>query len=311
MPFKTVTTPRPVLTMEGHVRACAKLQDPSLVAMISTDPVKLAMHPTGGGTTRMTGISLSGADEIALLSREVVVVRSGDELWGIQNLSHSAVIDQVGRDTRALCNRPAGGTALAVHWDGRATELKVGQREVIERPFALRGTVRACDVGLQHTFVVVDGADGGELRVHPGPTPEPGAIARASLPREAKELDRLRGGLELSALYKPGKTSVCVVQKRGNAHTSKMIELESPPLALGVIESSLFAAYRDGSFVLYDNDALSNAQGIPQATSQLRLPARGEPRTMTYTGKSVPTMWIGTDSGEVVQVTIVRKAPSI
>lgn len=311
MPFKTVTTPRPVLTMEGHVRASAKLLDPSIVAMISTDPVKLALHPTGGGTTRMTGVSLSGADEIALLSREVVVVRSGDEMWAIQNLSHNAVIDQVGRDTRSLCNRPAGGTALAVHWDGRATELKVGQREVIERPFALRGTVRACDVGQQECFVVVDGADGGELRVHPGATPEPGATARATLPKEAKNLDHLRGGKDLSALFSPGKTSVCIVQRRGNALTAKMIDFDSPPLAVGVVETSLFAAYRDGSFVLYNNDSLTNATGSPQPTSQLRLPTRGEPRTMTFTGKSVPTCWVGTDSGEVVQVTVVRMTPSI
>ena len=70
-------------------------------------------------------------------------------------------------------------------------------------------------------------------------------------------------------------------------------------------------AYRDGSFVLYDNDALTNANGAPQAVSQLRLPTRGEPRTLVFTGKSVPTAWIGTDSGEVVQVTVVRTMPSI
>lgn len=311
MPFKTVTTPRPVLTMEGHVRASAKLLDPSLVAMISTDPVKLAIHPTSGGTTRMTGVSLSSADEIALLSREVAVVRSGDELWAIQNLSHNAVIDQVGRDARSLCYRAAGNTALAVHWDGRATELKVGQREVVERPFALRGSVRVCDVGAAETFVVVDGTDGGELRMHPGATPEAGATARTPLPREAKDLDKLRGGRDLSAIFKSGKTSVCIVQKRGNATVAKMLELESPPLEVGVCETSLFVAYRDGSFVLYDNESLTAANGAPQAVSQLRLPTRGEPRTLVFTGKSVPTAWIGTDSGEVVQVTVVRKMPSI
>src|SRR4051812_1823484 len=116
MPFKTVTTPKPVLKMDGHVRASAKLQDPSLIAMLSTDPVKLAIHPTGGGSTRTVGVSLGSADEIALLSREVAVVRSGDEIWALQNLSHNVVMDQVGRDARSLCNRAAGGTALVVHW---------------------------------------------------------------------------------------------------------------------------------------------------------------------------------------------------
>lgn len=310
MPFKNVTSPKPVFTMEGHVRASAKLQDPSLIAMISTDPVKLVLQPTGGGSARTIGVSLDSADEVALLSREVAVVRSGDEIWGLQNLSHSAVMDQVGREARQLCSRAAGGTALVVHWSGQASELKIGQREVIGRPFALRGAVRACDVGASETFVVVDGTDGGELRVHPGATPEAGATARASLPREAKEFDKLRGGKELSALFKAGKSSVCIVQRRGNNLTAKMIELQDAPTELGVVETSLFAGYRDGTFVLYDNDSLS-AEGAPQPTATLRLPTRGEARTMVFTGKSVPTAWLGTESGEVVQVTVMRKTPSI
>ena len=311
MPFKTLTSPRPVLTMDGHVCASAKLHDPSLVAMLSTDPVKLVIHPTGGGTTRTTGVSLSSADEVALLSREVAVVRSGDEIWALQNLSHNAVMDQVGRDARQLCMRAAGQGALVVHWDGRATELKMGNNEVIERPFALRGTVRTCDVGPTETYVVVDGTDGGELRAHPGSTPEAGATARTALPREAKEFDRLRGGKDLSAVFKRGKSSVCIVRRAGNALTAKMIELEGPPLDLMVIETSLLATFADGSFTLYDNDSLGNASPTPQPTSTVRLPARGEARTVTFTGKSVPTAWIGTSSGEVVQVTVVRKAPSI
>lgn len=310
MPFKTVTTPRPVLTMEGHIRASARLQDPSLIAFLSTDPVKLVLHPTGGGSARTTGVSLDSADEVALLSREVAVVRSGDEIWGLQNLSHSAVMDQVAREARQLCSHPSGKTALVVHWSGQASELKIGQREVIGRPFALRGAVRACDVGLTETFVAVDGTDGGELRIHPGANPEPGATARATLPREAKEFDKLRGGRDLSALFKAGKSSVCIVQRRGNAHTAKMIELESAPIELGVVETSLFAAYRDGTFVLYNNDSLS-AEGAPQPTSTLRLPTRGEARTLIFTGKSVPTAWLGTESGEVVQVTVMRQTPSV
>lgn len=311
MPFKTLTSPRPVLTMDGHVCASAKLQDPSLVAMLSTDPVKLVIHPTGGGTTRTTGVSLSSADEVALLSREVAVVRSGDEIWALQNLSHNAVMDQVGRDARQLCMRAAGQGALVVHWDGRATELRMGNNEVIERPFALRGTVRTCDVGPTETYVVVDGTDGGELRAHPGATPEAGATARTALPREAKEFDRLRGGKDLSVVFKRGKSSVCVVRRAGNALSAKMIELDAAPLDLMVIDTSLFATFADGSFVLYDSDSLGNASPGPQSTSTVRLPARGEARTVIYTGKSVPTAWVGTSSGEVVQVTVVRKAPSI
>lgn len=310
MPFKSVTSPRPVLTMEGHVCASAKLQEPSLVAMLSTDPVKLVLHPTSGGSSRTTGVGLGSADEVALLSREIAVVRSGDEIWALQNLSHSAVMDQVGRDARQLCNRAAGQTALVVHWDGRATELRVGRNEVVERPFALRGTVRTVDVGPSDTFVVVDGADGGELRVHPGATPEAGATARGQLPREAKELDRLRGGRDLSAMFKRGKTSVCIVQPRGSSMAAKMIELEMPALDAAVVETSLFVTYTDGTLHLYDAASLASSSN-PTATASVRLPSRGEPRTIVFTGKSVPTGWIGTSSGEVVQVTVVRKTPNI
>lgn len=294
--------------MEGHVCASAKLADPSLVAMLSTDPVKLVLHPTAGGTSRSTGVGLGTADEVALLSREIAVVRSGDEIWAIQNLSHNAVMDQVGRDARQLCMRAAGATALVVHWDGKATELRVGRNEVIERPFALRGNVRSCDVGPSDTFVIVDLGEGGELRVHPGATPEAGANARSPLPREAKELDRLRGGRDLSAVFKPGKTAVCIVQRKGNTLVAKMIELDMPPLEIGVVETSLFATFADGSIALYDNDSLNSANPVPTPTSNLRLPIRGEPRTVIFTGKSVPTAWIGTSSGEVVQATVVRKA---
>ena len=45
------------------------------------------------------------------------------------------------------------------------------------------------------------------LRAHPGGTPEAGATARTALPREAKEFDRLRGGKDLSAVFKRGKAA--------------------------------------------------------------------------------------------------------
>ncbi|MEZ4307931.1 MAG: hypothetical protein R3F14_07780 [Polyangiaceae bacterium] len=87
-----------------------------------------------------------------------------------------------------------------------------------------------------------------------------------------------------------------------------MIELDYPPIEVGVIETSLFAAFADGSFALYDNGP---HQRLPSATatSSIRLPTRGEPRTVTFTGKSVPIAWLGTSSGEVVQVTVARKTP--
>ena len=68
--------------------------------------------------------------------------------------------------------------------------------------------------------------------------------------------------------------------------------------------------FADGRAALYDANAIAAATDAapiqPRAT--LGLATRGEPRTISVSGKSSPTLWIGTSSGEVVSVSVVRKS---
>jgi len=308
MPYKSLSSPRQVVDVTAELRASAVLASPSLVAMLSTDPVRLAMQPAAGGTGKVTPVALDAADEVAMLSRDVAVVRSGDDVWALLDLAHTAKIEQVARDARAIRGRPSGEAALVLGWDGGATALTLGKHEVNARPFALRGTVRAFDLEGNETFVVVDGAGGGELRIHPGATPEPAATGRVALPAGAAELDRVRAGGPLSVVFKPGRREVCVVQQTGGRLSAKMIELEVSATDLAVSDTSLFAIFADGRAALYDGAALAGAgEGALGPTATLRLGARGEPTTMALTGRASPTLWVGTGAGEVLQVGVVKK----
>jgi len=308
MPYKSLSSPRQVVDVSAEIRASATLASPSLVAMLSTDPVRLALQPAGGGTGKVTPVTVSSGDDVALLSRDVAVVRSGDDVWALLDLAHSAKVEQVARDARAIRGRPAGEAALVLGWDGSATALTLGKHEVDARPFALRGTVRAIDLEGNETFVVVDGTGGGELRIHPGATPEPAATGRVALPGAAAELDRIRAGGPLSVLFNPGRREVCIVQQTGGRLSAKMIELDVSPTDLAVSETSLLAIFADGRATLYDGAALAAAGDGPLApTATLRLGARGEPTTMTLSGRASPTLWVGTGAGEVLQIGVVKK----
>src|SRR5262245_58485355 len=172
--------------------------------MVTHHPVRLGTFSLAGAAGKITNVSLDGAEAIALLSRDVAVVRgSDDSVWALLDITHTPKMDQVARDVRSLAFRPAGDTALAIGWDGHATELRLKKNEVDARPFQLRGSVRACDIGDTETYVVVDDA-GGQVRVHPGATPEPAASLRANLPAEASGLDRVHGCPRLVAIYKKG-----------------------------------------------------------------------------------------------------------
>jgi hypothetical protein len=309
MPFKSLTSPRKIHSLDAEIRGVAVLATPSLVAMVSTDPVRLGVCPVGGSSGKTTKVSLSAAEDVALLSKDVAAVRSDDNVWALLDIVHTAKMDQVARDVRLLAPRPAGESALCLGWDGTATELKLAQHEVDARPFVLRGAVRAFDLTDAETYVVVDGGgEGGELRVHPGATPEPGASQRATLPRGAAQLDRIRGGQKLTAIYKRGGDSVCVVVKAAGRLAAKMITLEGPAADVAVLETSLFVAYPDGRAALYDGAAVEAAGAGPIApTSTLKLGARGEPRVIATTAKGGATLWVGTSAGEMVCSPIARK----
>jgi hypothetical protein len=314
MPFKTLSAPRKIHDLQADVRSTAFLANPGIVAKLSTDPVRLATIPTSGSGIKVTNISLDSGQEVGLLSRDIAVVRAGDDsVWALIDITHTPKMDQVARDVRTLCMRPSGESALAIGWDGTATHLTLARHEVDARQFALRGTIRACDLTETETFVVVDGADGGQLRVHPGATPEPGASLRCNLPMEAAKLDRVRGGARLSVVYKPGLSTICVITGGPNRLAAKMVQLEGKPTDMGVVETSLVVTFADGRAVLYDSDAIAAAgdAGPMEPKHHTPLGARGEPRTVLLTTKGGATLWVGTSSGEVVSLSVVRKAASV
>ncbi|HZF53241.1 MAG TPA: hypothetical protein VE093_31535 [Polyangiaceae bacterium] len=309
MPFKNLSSSRQVNQLDAEVRSIAHLANPELVAVLSADPVRVAIHQASGGNPKTTNLTLTQGDEIALLSRDVVLVRSGDAVWAVLNIAHSPKMDQVARDIRALCMRPTGSTALAFGWDGSATELTLSKNDVEARTFQMRGDVRAADMTATDTYVVVDKGDGGELRVHPGGTPEPGANWRATLPREAASFDRLRSAPKLSVVYKRGSADVCVVTASGGRLAAKMVRLAESPIDMAVYETSMFAIFPSGRAALYNADALAGAgTGALDPTASISVNARGELRTVTAAGKGSPQLWIGTSAGDVLNVPLVRQS---
>lgn len=309
MPFKNLSSPRQVNQLDAEVRSVAHLANPELVAVLSADPVRIAIHQASGGNPKTTNISLSQGDEVALLSRDVALVRSGDAVWAVLNIAHSPKMEQVARDIRALCMRPTGSTALAFGWDGSATELTLNKNDVDARTFPLRGDVRAADMTATDTYVVVDKGDGGELRVHPGGTPEPGANWRASLPREAASFDRLRSAPKLSVVWKRGSSDVCVVTASGGRLVAKMVRLAETPIDIAVYDTSMFAIFPGNRAALYNADALAAAgEGALDPTASLSINARGELRTLAAAGKSTPQLWVGSSAGDVLTVALVRQS---
>jgi len=313
MPFKNLSGTRKQNDLTAEVRGSAILVNPGLVAKLSTGPVRLLVQPIGAGSGKIINVSLDSAEEVALLSRDVAVVRAGDDsVWALLDINHTAKMDQVAREIRALCMRPTGETALALGWDGSATELRVNRHEVDARPFAIRGSIRAADLIETETYTIVDGAGGGQLRVHPGATPELGATARVDLPAEALTCDRVRGGMRLSAVFKRGSAAVCLITGSPARYTARMVQLEAKALDIAVMDTSFVAVFADGRAALYDADAIAAAtDGAPlQPKVAIALNTRGEPRTIAVTGKTSPTLWIGTSSGEVLSVSVVRKQAS-
>jgi hypothetical protein len=317
MPFKTIAAPRKLSSVDAELRAACFLNTPGMVAMLGHTPVRIATFAFGGAPGKVTNVSLDGADAVALLNRDIAVVRgSDDSVWALLDITHTPKMDQVGRDVRALAFRPGGETALALGWDGSASELRVSRNEVEARQFSLRGALRAIDVGETECYALVDGADGadgGQLRVHPGATPEPGASLRVNLPAAAASLDQVRGGPRLAAVWKPGKRTVCLATGGPARLVAKLVELEDAPSALGVLDTSLVVAFSDGKVSLYDSDAIAAAgEGAPITPKHTTsLGTRGKPEALVLTQKGGATLWIGTSTGEVLSASLVKKAPPV
>lgn len=310
MPFKAISAPKKIMSVDAEIRGAAYLGNAGLVAMISRDPVRLASIPSSGSNGKITNVGLDGAEAVALLSRDVAVVRGADDsVWALLDITHTPKMDQVCRDIRLLAARPGGDTALALGWDGTAHELRLNKHEVDARQFALRGTIRACHIGETETYTIVDGPGGGQIRVHPGSTPEPAASLRCELPDGASSLDHVRGGPRLIAAYKPGTKSVCVATGGPVRLAAKMVELEVRATALGVLDTSFVAALEDGRAALYDSDAIAAASDGGPITPKftIQLGGKGEPTTLMIVPRN-NGLWVGTHGGDVMSAVLLRKS---
>ena len=309
MRLTTIATPRKCIDLESGVCSGAPLLGAGLVGVLAAGPARLALVPIAGGEGRIADLAIDKVQELAMLSRDVAVVRDADHaLWVIIDPFGAMRVKHIARDVRALAMRPWGESAVLLHLDGSATALTLNRQEVGARKLTVRGTLRACDVGENVTFVVLDGEGGGQLRIHPGATPELGTSARTTLPREAAELDRLRGGTGLSALLKRGAPALCVITGNPSKLSAKLVQLDAKPADVTVIEDCLVVAFVDGRVALYDAETLARAGDAPMtATSVVTLAARGKPRMVLATAKESPALWIVTTAGELLCAPLGRE----
>jgi hypothetical protein len=307
MPYKSLSAPRRVESLDAEVCGAAAFDGAGLVAMVSSSPARCGFVPIASGTNKVINLSLDRGDDIAFLSRDVAVVRSDGDLWAVIDIHHRAKFERVATNVRALRGRSTGERALALTWEGHAYEATMSGYEVSARSFALRGTVKLIDVGTTDTFVVVEVPGGLELRMHPGATPEPGANGRAPLPSEASKLDQLKGGIALSVLYKRGSSEACIVSQTGGRLQAKMIDVGAPIACAATSDTSLVVAFEDGRAALFTGDNLKADDSSLTATHALSLGARGEPTTMLITSKGSAVVWVGTSSGEIIRVSLPRK----
>lgn len=287
------------------VNAASCLVGQGLVAMLAGSPSRLWVLP-GAGSPSISEVPVQSAQDVALLSKRTAVVLGSDgTAWAILDLGGSARAKAVARDVRALAMRPWGESALALGADGHATALTLSREDVAARAFSMRGgVVRACDVGEHVTHVVIDSAEGGQLRIHPGATPELGTSAKTALPAASAGLDRVRGGASLSVLYKRGSELICAVTGTPNKLSAKMIKLDAKVLDAGVAEGCLIAALQDGRVATYDLAAIEGAGDDPVApSSAAQLGTKGRAKVLLATIKGV---WIGTTTGEVMSVAMAR-----
>jgi hypothetical protein len=313
MSLTAIDTPVLKHDLDASPRAAALLTGAGLVGVLSGSPARIALVPMGSGAAHVVSLSLDAPQELALLSRDVAVVRCGDgQLWGLTDLAGAARPKVVGGEARALFMRPSGESALAIRADGSATVLTASRSEIGARTITLRGTLRACDVGDTVTYVVFEGEGGGQFRIHPGNTPELGTSAKTTLPAEAKNLDQVRGGAGLSVVFKRGGSVVCLVTGSPSRLSSRMAFLDSNPVDMAVVDDGLLVAYGGGRVALYDPESLAGSGPEPLVPrSVVALAARGKPRlVLPGVAKTSAALWIATTSGEIFSAPLSRDAVS-
>lgn len=290
----------------GGVAAGALLLGAGLAALAVGPKGRLLLQPLSGEGGAVVEVALEGIQEIALLSKDIAVALDGERvLWALTDLGTSVKTQELARDVRALCARTAGESALALGDDGKARALSLSRGAVGVRAVGLRGALRACDVGDHVTYAVLDGKGGGQLRVHPGATPELGTSAKVTLPEGAARLDRVRGGQPLTVIWRRGEPLVCIVRGPSKLE-ARLAHLREAPADVAVIEGSLLVASPDGRIALYDEAALAAAGDAPLTpTSEAKLESAGEPQVLlAAVTKAGASAWVGTRAGEVLSIAL-------
>jgi hypothetical protein len=306
MPFKNVSQPRRVASVDGVLESGSYNRKLGSVAMISNNPVQVAVVGQNGSPAKVFGVQLDDVSDIALLSRDMAVVRSENQVWQLLDIAHKAKVDPLTNDVRSVVG-PVNDAALALKWDNSIEQLTPGKNEVSSRSASLRGDHRAIDVGETECYAVVDD-NGGEFRIHPGATPEQGSTAKVALPAGTKNLDRLRGGRFLSALYQRNNPDVCLIRRAGNRLEAKLVRLDVPVTDVVVVETSMIAVAKDGRVILYDGESIEKATSRIDAKHEMSLGCTGEPRCALVAHGH---LFVGTSAGEVMLAVIVRKQGGI
>lgn len=309
MPYRSIAAQKVLTNIGAEVVAIAPDETSGVVAAFSSDPVKIALQPMASGVAKVKEISLDYAQGGLLIDKRVALVKSGDDVWAVVDIQHSARIEQVVREARGLYNHPRQAMGLAISWDSQGHDLRVKGSDVEPRSFVLRGDVRACSMDAERCYVAVDGSGGGKYREHRGATPESGTNVKCDLPAASSSFDRLAGGEQLSALYKAGSTEVCLILKEGvGALTTKMVQLPAPVAALCCLETSLFALCSDGLLRLFSGDNLRRISdgGCPDANFEITVKGQGRPTAMASTTKGGNRLWVGTHGGDILRFDAVK-----
>jgi len=105
-----IDSPRLACDLQAAARGGALLTGAGLVGVLSGGPARIGLLPVGGGAAHLTDLAIESAQDLALLSRDVAVVRGGDgQIWGLSDLAGTPRPRAVGRDARALV--PSSGVA--------------------------------------------------------------------------------------------------------------------------------------------------------------------------------------------------------
>ena len=303
-------SPRKILDLGAGIAACAWLGGPGLVAFLTSRPARIAVTPVGATSGDAIDLPRITAQEVALLSKDVALVRDKEgTVWSVP-LADPYKVREIVRDMRMLLARPSGEGALAISDEGKVLTLSLGRGEVGARPVEVPGRMRAGDAGDGVTYLLAEGEGGGQLRVYPGTAPERGPSARVTLPAEAAEFDQVRGGRVYCVVYKRGGAGLCVVTRDGARAEASLVTLDAPIADVAVTDTSVVVAFVSGKLALYDAASLAVPSEEPKApVSTTAAGGKGRPRVLlATTTKGATSIWIGTAEGEVMRAAVVEVA---